>query len=56
MQLKKLKQIPHFSNEKAERCFWESHCLSEYVDLTKPIQLHMPNLQASTNLDKTKSK
>ncbi len=44
----KLKKIPHFKTEKAEREFWESHDSSEYLDLSKAKRAVLPNLKPST--------
>ena len=44
----KLKKIPVFKTEKAERKFWESHDSSEYLDLSKAKRAVLPNLKPST--------
>jgi predicted DNA binding CopG/RHH family protein len=45
---KKLKRIPRFRSESAERKFWETHDSSEYVDLSKAQRAQFPNLKLST--------
>lgn len=45
---KKLKPIPRFRNEAAERKFWESHDSTEYVDWSKARRVQFPNLKLST--------
>ena len=44
----KLKSIPKFRNEAAERRFWETHDSSNYVDWSKSERVRMPNLKPST--------
>ncbi|MCP4267515.1 MAG: hypothetical protein GY777_18450 [Candidatus Brocadiaceae bacterium] len=46
--MKKLKKIPSFKTENAEREFWESHDSSEYLDLSKAERAVLPNLKPST--------
>jgi|TARA_B110000008_G_scaffold212241_1_gene211241 predicted DNA binding CopG/RHH family protein len=46
--MNKLKKLPKFKTEKAEREFWESHDSSEYLDLSKAASVSMPNLKPST--------
>ena len=45
---KRLKPIPKFANEAAERAFWESHDSTDYVDWSKAQQVVLPNLKPST--------
>ena len=45
---KKLKSIPKFSDEAAERRFWETHDSSDYVDWNKAERARLPNLKPST--------
>ena len=45
---KKLKSIPQFSDEAAERRFWETHDSSDYVDWNKAERMRLPNLKPST--------
>lgn len=44
----KLKKIPKFKNEDAERDFWATHDTTEYFDTSKPIKLDLSRLQPST--------
>jgi len=46
--MKKLKEIPKFSNELEERAFWESVDSSEYLDWGRAKVITMPNLKKST--------
>jgi predicted DNA binding CopG/RHH family protein len=45
---KKLKPVPKFANEAAERAFWESHDTADYFDLSKAVPASFPNLKLST--------
>jgi predicted DNA binding CopG/RHH family protein len=45
---KRLKSIPKFRSEAAERQFWETHDSSEYIDWSKAEQVRLPNLKPST--------
>jgi predicted DNA binding CopG/RHH family protein len=45
---KKLKSIPKFSDEAAERHFWETHDSSDYIDWNKAERVRLPNLKPST--------
>jgi len=45
---KKLKPIPRFANEAAERRFWETHDSTDYVDWSKAQRARFPNLKLST--------
>jgi len=45
---KKLKSIPKFSDEAAERRFWETHDSSDYIDWNKAERERLPNLKPST--------
>ena len=46
---KKLKKIPRFANEDAERSFWETHDSTDYVDWSKAERgVRFPNLKFST--------
>lgn len=46
--MKKLKQIPIFKNEDAERNFWDTHDLTDYFDTSKAEEVIFPNLKPST--------
>ncbi len=45
---KKLKPIPRFRTEAAERRFWETHDSTDYVDWSKAERMRFPNLKLST--------
>ena len=45
---KKLKPIPKFRDEAAERRFWETHDSSDYFDWNKAERVRLPNLKPST--------
>jgi predicted DNA binding CopG/RHH family protein len=45
---KRLKPIPRFATEAAEREFWETHDSTEYVDWSKAKAGLLPNLKPST--------
>ena len=45
---KKLKRLPKFASEAAERAFWESHDTADYFDLSKAERVRFPNLKPST--------
>ena len=45
---KKLKPIPKFRIEAAERKFWETHDSSGLVDWSKAERVRLPNLKPST--------
>jgi predicted DNA binding CopG/RHH family protein len=45
---RKLKSIPKFRSEAAERKFWETHDSSGYVDWSKAEPARFPNLKLST--------
>ena len=44
----KLKSIPKFRNEAAERRFWETHDSSNHVDWSRSERVRLPNLKPST--------
>ncbi len=46
--MEKLKSVPKFKSEKAERVFWESHDTVDYIDWSKAKQVIFPNLKPST--------
>ena len=45
---KRPKTIPKFSNEAAERAFWEKNDSAEYLDWSKARPAAFPNLKPST--------
>lgn len=46
--MSKLKKVPKFKTEKAEREFWETNDSSEYLDWSKSETVSLPNLKPST--------
>jgi predicted DNA binding CopG/RHH family protein len=46
--MSKLKKIPRFKTEKAEREFWENNDSSEHLDWPKSESVSLPNLKRST--------
>jgi predicted DNA binding CopG/RHH family protein len=46
--MSKLKKVPKFKTEKAEREFWEANDSSEYLDWSKAEPVSLPNLKPST--------
>ena len=45
---RKLKPVPKFANEAAERKFWETHDTADYFDLKNARPVRFPNLKPST--------
>ena len=45
---KRLKPVPKFANEAAERAVWESQDSPDYVDWSKAQRIVLPNLKPST--------
>lgn len=45
---KKLKKIPHFKSEAAERRFWQRVDSTEYVDYSRMEPWRFPNLKLTT--------
>jgi len=45
---KRLKTIPKFANEAAERAFWEKNDSADYLDWNKAQVATFPNLKPST--------
>jgi predicted DNA binding CopG/RHH family protein len=46
--MSKIKNVPKFKTEKAEREFWEANDSSEYLDWSKAEPVSLPNLKPST--------
>ncbi len=46
--MKTIKIIPTFKDENEERLFWETHDVTEYVDLTDAKRARFPNLKKTT--------
>jgi predicted DNA binding CopG/RHH family protein len=45
---RKLRPVPKFASEAAERKFWETHDTADYFDLKKAQRVRFPNLKPST--------
>jgi predicted DNA binding CopG/RHH family protein len=45
---RKLKRIPRFASEAAERRFWETHDTVDYMDWSTATVVSLPNLKPST--------
>ena len=45
---KKLKVVPQFKSEAAERAFWETHDSAELVDWSKAERVILPKLKPTT--------
>jgi predicted DNA binding CopG/RHH family protein len=45
---KRLKRVPKFANEAAERAFWEKNDSTAYIDWKKAQFTVLPNLKPST--------
>ena len=45
---KRLKKIPQFKNEDAERKFWATHDTTDYFDYRHPLNIEFVNLKPST--------
>ena len=48
MPKKRLKPIPRFESEDAEREFWATHDTTDYIDWSKAKRAVFPNLRPST--------
>jgi predicted DNA binding CopG/RHH family protein len=46
--MRKLKKIPNFETEDAERKFWDTHDSIDYVDWSKAKRVRFTNLTPST--------
>ena len=46
--MRKLKTIPKFKSEKEERAFWQRADSTEYVDYSRAVRAHFPNLKLTT--------
>ncbi len=46
--MKTIKTIPIFKDENEERIFWETHDVTEYVDMRTAKRVRFPNLKKST--------
>ena len=45
---RRLKPIPKFASEAAERAFWQTHDSTEYVDWSTAKSVVLPNLKPTT--------
>ena len=45
---RQLKPIPAFTNEAAERAYWEKHDSTDHVDWSKARKTALPNLKPTT--------
>jgi predicted DNA binding CopG/RHH family protein len=45
---RKLKKVPEFHSEEAERLFWATHDSTDYVDWAGAVSVKFPNLKPST--------
>mgnify|MGYP001617415460 CR=1 FL=1 len=52
--MKKLKKIPRFKSEDAERDFWAAHDTTEYFDMNHPIKMDFSQLQPSIKITSLK--
>ena len=43
--MKKLKKLPKFRNENEEADFWDTHSVTDYVDMSKAKKVRFPNLK-----------
>jgi predicted DNA binding CopG/RHH family protein len=48
MRKKTKKTMPHFKSEAEERAFRETHDSTDYVDWSKSVRAHFPNLKPTT--------
>jgi predicted DNA binding CopG/RHH family protein len=45
---RKLKKVPEFKSEDAERLFWATHDSADYLDWSQASSVRLPNLRPST--------
>ena len=45
--MEKLKKLPMFRNESEEVDFWDTHSITDYVDMSKAKKVRFPNLKRS---------
>jgi predicted DNA binding CopG/RHH family protein len=48
MTVNKIKKLPKFKTEEAERRFWATHDASEYLDLSRAKPIKLTRLEPST--------
>ena len=46
--MKRLKKIPKFASEDAERKFWAKHDISDYFDASNAVKASFPSLRPTT--------
>jgi predicted DNA binding CopG/RHH family protein len=46
--MKRLKKIPKFASEDAERKFWAEHDTADYLDYSKAVKVSFPNLKPTS--------
>ncbi len=46
--MKPTKTIPTFEDENEERIFWQTHDVTEYIDMTQAKRVRFPNLKKTT--------
>ena len=46
--MKKLKELPKFKNEQEETDFWDSHDVTDYIDMAHAKRGIFPNLKPSS--------
>ena len=46
--MKATKTIPIFNDENEERIFWETHDVTEYLDMSQAKRVRFPNLKKTT--------
>ena len=46
--MKRLKKMPKFASEDAERKFWAVHDTSEYFDYSRAVKISFPNLKQTS--------
>jgi len=46
--MKATKTIPTFKDENEERIFWETHDVTEYLDMSQAKRVRFPNLKKTT--------
>lgn len=46
--MKKLKELPKFKNEREESNFWDTHDVTDYIDMSEAKRIIFPNLKPSS--------
>ena len=47
---RRLKKVPEFKSEEAERLFWATHDSADYLDWSSAPSLRLPGLKPSTEM------